>query len=468
MSKEKLKFAEPHLLTGLSEDAPILVALSGGADSSALLHLLVEYGKKTGSKIVAAHLNHGIRGEEYAFEADRDENFCRALCESFGIELFIKKLDIPALSQESHRSVETEAREARYAFFTEIMREKNIKILATAHNADDNLETQLFNLCRGCGTEGLVGIPETRRLDEVTGGVVIRPILKAEKRDIISYCKQNGIRYVTDSTNLETDYTRNGIRHKVIPALSEIFPSAKRNAKRLSLCAAEDSDFILTQAREYLCSHKVLYAKELTRLHPSLLKRVLKIAYGKVSRATLEAVHLEALISLIASKKNGSAISLPDKKQATIIDGILCFGDEQREHPKTLEPYSQWLDFGVNIIENTDFAVALVSMNSSDTPTLDGYALYSSARVKLDEANSLIAKSRTCGAFVTDGGVNKKIKKLMCDKKVPLSDRDTLPLIYSDETVLYVPLCAVGDSVKARSGHRHNTTIYVYKKHPEE
>ena len=302
-------FKEPHKISGREPSAPILVALSGGADSSALLHLLCDYAKNTGCKIVAAHLNHCIRGEEYSNEADRDEAFCHALCEKLGVALFVKRVDIPALSCASGKSLETEARDARYAFFNEIMTSEGIDLLATAHNADDNLETQLFNLCRGCGIEGLVGIPETRNLGSDKKKTVIRPILAAEKSEIIEYCTNNGIQYVTDSTNLVDDCTRNAIRLRVIPELDSIFHSARRSSQRLSANAAEDSDYINQTAKAFLDSHpEPILACELLSLHPSPRKRVLSLMFAHVSDATLESVHISALCSLLENKKNGAFI----------------------------------------------------------------------------------------------------------------------------------------------------------------
>ena len=116
-------FKEPSYLSGYTEDSPILLGLSGGADSSALLHMLCEFSKGSNAPIFAAHVNHGIRTEEYDNEADRDEEFCHKLCSSLGVKLFVKRLDIPKMAAESGRGVEAEAREARYAFFSEIMQE---------------------------------------------------------------------------------------------------------------------------------------------------------------------------------------------------------------------------------------------------------------------------------------------------------------------------------------------------------
>ena len=160
------EFTPPHLISGRPESASILVGFSGGADSSALLRMLYEYSRESGAQIYAAHINHGIRGEE----ADRDEQFCRETCDTLGIKLFVLRADLPAISRERGESLETAARNVRYEYFDSIMTEHGIELLATAHNANDNLETMLFNLCRGTSLSGMCGIPETRPCG---GGTVI-------------------------------------------------------------------------------------------------------------------------------------------------------------------------------------------------------------------------------------------------------------------------------------------------------
>ncbi len=459
MSVSKNLFKDPSHLSGYGEDSPILLGLSGGADSSLLLHLLCDWASAAGATVFAAHLNHGIRTEEYGGEADRDESFCRELCTKLGVKLFVKRLDIPKMAAESGRSLETEAREARYGFFAEIMRENNIKILATAHNADDNLETQIYNLARGCGIDGLVGIPEARPLESVEGGIVIRPLLAAEKRDVLAYCKEHSIPYITDSTNCEDDYTRNAIRHRVIPVLEELFPQIKRSTQRLSRSASEDSDHILSEAKRIIekCGDRVP-VRVLSELHPSVAKRVIRLMFELVSDATLEYVHVASVLSLLDAEKNGAAISLPDRIRACVVDGYLCFENDTAEATDTIQ-YSMRLQSGFNKIGGTRFAVLL----SEGEPQKEarGYSLYASARVTATLSDSLYARNRQAGMTVCDGGINKKIKKLMCDKKVPLHDRDTLPLVFSDDQIIYAPLCAISDKARTRGGEKAlNIGIY--------
>jgi len=455
MSQKKF-FKDPALLSGYEKESPILLGLSGGADSSALLHLLCDWAKGSGATVYAAHVNHGIRKEGYGNEADRDEQFCRELCASLGVEVFVSQVDIPKMAEESGRSIEEEAREARYSFFSEIMREKNIKILATAHNADDNLETQIYNMARGCGIDGLVGIPEMRKLETVDEGIVVRPILAAQKREILEYCKVNSVPYVTDSTNNEEEYTRNAIRHKVMPILREMFPHFNRSSQRLSATAGEDSDFILSVARKTVNEYgEKIPTKILSGLHPSVAKRVIKLMFEQVSSATLEYVHVLSVMSLLDTDKNGSTVSLPDRICAKIIDGELCFCPDLKE-TKKVPAYCVKLEFGFTQITNTRFAVLISDREPSKT--MGDYSLYATAKADGNLPTPLYAKNRQSGMTITDGGINKKIKKLMCDKKVPLCDRDTIPLISSEKEILYAPLCALCDSVKPSIKYK---TVYI-------
>ena len=180
------EFKAPPILSGLDANTPILVGFSGGADSSALLLMLKAYSEQSGAKIYAAHVNHGIRGKE----ADRDETFCKEFAKSLDIEFFSIKLNVPAIAKKSGESIESAARRVRYEFFNKIMLESSIPILATAHNADDNLETVIFNLTRGAGLSGLCGIPDSRPTEN---GIVIRPILTMEKRDIVAFCEKHRV-----------------------------------------------------------------------------------------------------------------------------------------------------------------------------------------------------------------------------------------------------------------------------------
>ena len=198
------------------EKGRILVALSGGGDSVCLLSVL----KELGADICAFHLNHGIRGEE----ADRDQAFCRDLCNELGITFYTKNADIPAISKECGKGIEETARAVRYQLLNEIADASESRYIATAHNGDDNAETVIFNLVRGCSSDGLCGIPAVR-------GSIIRPLLNSTRAEIDAYLEERQIQYVTDSTNSDESYTRNKIRNDLIPKI-ENKPEVAKEIKK--------------------------------------------------------------------------------------------------------------------------------------------------------------------------------------------------------------------------------------------
>ena len=188
----------------------VIVALSGGADSVALLHIL----ERMGCDLEAVHCNFHLRGEESL----RDENFVRALCERMGVKLRVVHFDTTAYAAMKKISIEMAARELRYDFFESVRVESNAAAIAVAHHRDDVAETMLLNLMRGTGIRGLHGI-------KAKNGYIIRPLLACSKQQIVEYLQRAGESFVTDSTNLENDYTRNKIRLEIIPLMREINPS---------------------------------------------------------------------------------------------------------------------------------------------------------------------------------------------------------------------------------------------------
>lgn len=192
----------------LDEKDTVVCGLSGGADSVALLLSMYELREKLDITVEAVHVNHCLRGEE----SDRDEEFCRELCQKLGISFNAVSCDVMRLAEQSGMSVEEAARSMRYDVFEKVSCGKKI---ATAHNANDNLETVILNLSRGTGIKGLAGIPTVR-------GNIIRPLLTVTRAEIEEFLRSKSQSYVTDSTNLSDDYTRNKIRHRIVPLLADL------------------------------------------------------------------------------------------------------------------------------------------------------------------------------------------------------------------------------------------------------
>ncbi|WP_291528329.1 tRNA lysidine(34) synthetase TilS [Bacteroides sp. UBA939] len=195
----------------------ILVALSGGADSVALLCLLLDMGYNC----EAVHCNFHLRGDE----SDRDEMFVRELCFQREIPLHVRHFQTTEEAAKQHISIEMAARELRYAWFEEIRQEQHADVIAVAHHKDDSAETFLLNLIRGTGINGLLGI-------RPKNGYIVRPLLCLDRKDIMEYLQETGQTYVTDSTNLHDEYTRNKIRLNLLPLMQEINPSVKKSILR--------------------------------------------------------------------------------------------------------------------------------------------------------------------------------------------------------------------------------------------
>ncbi|MGE5846721.1 MAG: tRNA lysidine(34) synthetase TilS [Ignavibacteria bacterium] len=208
LEQKVLKFIDEKNLIGKNDK--ILVGLSGGPDSVLLLHILMKYSKKFRIKLGAIHINHMLRGNE----ADSDEQFCRDLAGRLNIDFFSVRKNAVQFAKKYKQSLEEAGRKIRYDIFESYRKKYNYDKIATAHNCSDNAETVLLNLIKGTGMKGISGIPERR-------DNIIRPVLVLTKEEILEYLKKENIPYRTDMTNLNTDYDRNFIRHKIIPEIKK-------------------------------------------------------------------------------------------------------------------------------------------------------------------------------------------------------------------------------------------------------
>ena len=253
-----------RFLSLLRPGAEVVVALSGGADSVCLCHRLLTLRERRFS-LRAAHLNHGLRGEE----SDGDEAFVRGLCARWGIPLLVKRLEPGSLAAQRGRSLEEAGRQARYAWFDQLLAEDSRRVLATAHTASDQGETLLFFMARGSSLAGLGGIPFQR-------GRIYRPLLDVTGREVRDYCARHGLEYREDSSNRSLDYTRNQLRHQVMPVLRTINPKADSAMARLAADCREDEDCLNQLARRALedaRQQQGYSTRILAGLHPALQRR---------------------------------------------------------------------------------------------------------------------------------------------------------------------------------------------------
>ena len=257
----------PWELAGADPKTPVLLALSGGADSRFLLDRLAKGSRRYGFSLLLAHVNHGIRGAN----ADRDAEFCRALAEQYDLPIEVLSVNVPSLAKAHGRGIEEEAREVRYAFFEKLMREKSIPLLATAHQADDLLETMLFRIARGTGTAGLCSILPARPF---ANGSVTRPLLGLSAAEIRKACRAEGLDFTEDETNADPTYARNLIRAQVIPALEKLYAAPQKQAAKLAERVRLDEDYFAGQVAAFWQANtqKELSCGALAKLHPAIPK----------------------------------------------------------------------------------------------------------------------------------------------------------------------------------------------------
>lgn len=433
----------------LVPDANVAIALSGGADSVCLFYILAEWAKKTPFSLTALHLNHGIRGEE----ADRDEDFCRKLCEYLGVPFVCKHADVPAQAKCTGKSLEEAARDARYTFFAEVMAEKEITVLATAHHADDNAETLLLRLIRGTSLDGLCGISAERPFGN---GVLIRPLLDAPKEFILYFCEKNRIAYVTDSTNECTDYPRNRIRSEIIPQILKINPSFQRTAQREAELFALDSEYLYKEAEKLTelawISPFERDANVLTEAPAAIVLRVIRelcISCG----AKPEQQHLMTALDML-SEKEDSSVSLPGKKRLVLFGGVLSVEDDERERATAL-PYEFAAGIGETVFSSNDGRVKITvriereeDTSLASKPCVEVFPSVNDRACVLETqrtlsfdfgSENLTVRNRRVGDRLDFGKISKSVRRVMSEAKVPEKIRDLLPCVIDESGVAWVP-----------------------------
>ncbi len=314
----------------LSPGDGVLVGVSGGPDSMALLYLLLDIRKEYGVTLKIAHLNHGFRQE-----AAQEAEFVTNIASSSGLEAVLKKIDVPAIKEREGLSAQETARDVRYAFFEETARKTGSNKVALAHTADDQAETVLMRLLRGAGPLGLSGIPPVRDMSgvpgtEITGQqvTIIRPLIDCSRKEIEGYISGKNIPFVTDSSNLKMDYLRNRVRMELIPFLEGYNPNIKDTMVRTAELAGMDNQFLDMEAEKAfaICqkgtapgfvpasAEITLAFKTLKSLHPAISARVIRktisAVKGDLKRISFQ--HISNILSLIDSGEGRWSLHLPD------------------------------------------------------------------------------------------------------------------------------------------------------------
>lgn len=393
----------------LENTKSVAVGVSGGADSVCLLHFLTSIRDEYDIIIKAVHVNHNIRGEE----ALRDEAYVRSLCKKLSVELTVFNKDIPSLSKKMKMSEEECGRYVRYECFKSM----NCDKIAVAHTLSDSVETTLFNLCRGSSLKGVCGISPVR-------DNIIRPLIELTREQVEIYCRENSLQYVTDSTNLQDIYTRNSIRHNVVPNLRKINPSFEKAFMRFFESANEDNNCLSSLADELIEKSELADGYDINVLSSSS-DAVLKRAVVKIIKPYLdkdiENRHILLCIKIIREKKGAVELS---KNLHICADSDKIFFHRQQEQCNESKSWTAKAKIGENITAGGTFVLRICDIKDSVLPKhmlLDAKVL----------GDGLVFRSRQSGDTLKDKrrGNTKTLKKLFTELKIPKEKRNEIAVL---------------------------------------
>lgn len=403
-------------------DTPVVAGFSGGADSMALVHAL----HRSGQRVIAAHVHHGLRGDE----ADRDEAAVRQFCNAHGIALEVLHADVRARARELGIGVEACGRAVRYDFFAALAARFGAKI-ATAHTLSDVCETVLLHLARGTGLQGLCGIPPVR-------GEIIRPLIDVTRAEVEAYCTHYALPFVTDSTNLQTCYARNRVRLQVVPALREVNPAFEEAVQRLTQQCREDAAYLQAQAQAALAAAEINggYSTEAFVQMPRAVRaRAMQLAIKRVVDFVPSAAQTEQMHHVV--EHGSGTVALFGQVRFCVERTLLRILTEQPEQiawefavncGKTVLPDGRTIVLEHKILTNSENDInfqKILFHNSLDYGTI---------------SHNTTFRNRRAGDFFRPAGrgVTKSLKKLLNEAGIPPSQRDALALLADGSRVLWL------------------------------
>ena len=402
----------------------VVCAVSGGADSVALLFALYLLSQEFNIVLSAAHFNHNLRGDE----SDRDEMFVRQLCDRLDVPLYVGAGPVVV----GKKGLEAAARDARYRFFNTLSGK-----IATAHTADDNAETVLMHLIRGTGLKGLGGISPVN-------GNLIRPMLTITRREVLNFLQEYKLSYVTDSSN-ETDcFTRNRLRHHVIPLLRQENPAVSENLSAMALRLRDDED-LLSQLTADITATDIPALKQL----PGAIRRRWIVSFLQQNcMKEPEAIHVDMVERLIFSDRPSARLNLPDDLQISRqYDRLVC-----NRYLPPIKPIELTCPCEV-LMEEIGVWISCAPANLQLNEAF-GFTVMTKGK--------LYVRCREAGDTMRLPGGTKSLKKLFIDRKIPASQRPGIPVVVDDIGVLGV--YGIGVNLDRLSSESGATEIRFFKK----
>lgn len=441
----------------ISSNERVLTAISGGADSVALLHVL----KGLGYNVCAAHINHMIRGEE----ALRDECFVVDLCRELDIPLLVYKKNCPEYAADHKLSLEEAARILRYEALESARLAFDCQKIATAHTQSDNIETMLMRLIRGSSSYGLRGI-------DIKRGHIIRPLLHLSREDIESYVQKHNLSYVTDGTNKDMAYLRNRVRHMLLPELAASYnPNIRASLARLSKSLKTDADYFAAEVRKHYTEFvtafndgdgAIISADAAKRLHPAILERLIRYCVEVVADSDKDFDHVHTMmVKELFDKTSGKKVHLTKGLTAANSFGDIAI---YKEKP----PISAEIPLGpgdfIQAGETDDF-ISLSSEPLTKPPNLKENFIKACAGVFICDKmyDGAIIRGRKDGDLINKPcGRTVKLKDFLIERRVPVYMRDNIYVVACGSTVFMVlsPIDYAAPPSKSAGGAKIYVTLW--------
>ena len=418
----------------IKKNSTVIAGVSGGVDSMVMLKCLIEYRKESKINLIATHLNHQLRDQA----ADLDEATVRNFCQENDCEFVSKKVNIKEIAKKRHISLEMAGRDMRYQFFKEVGDKYPNSLIATAHTADDQVETVLYRILKGTGINGLKGIRVKREN-------IIRPLLFARKRDVYSYAKEHHIPYREDHTNTDTAIPRNFIRQTLLPSIrSEINPSVERSILHLAEIFSDLDQLNKTSAKNALKKCLVRQKSTEIALDISHLKKYLNSVIFEVIRESLNILRsnittidyniMNNIVSLIHSGKTGNIQKISDNISALLNRNELIIrkNDSYNWTEFDITPGQNYsnacFNFSTEVLSISEFKADNKDKNTEfvDIDKIAGSPLFLRSWQKADRIVPL------CSSH------SKKVSNIFVDQKVALHKKEQIPLLISGKSIVWV------------------------------
>lgn len=448
----------------LADRESILVAVSGGPDSTALLAILHRLAATLRIGLTLAHFDHRLRGKS---EAAGDLEYVKSLASRFGLTLVRGGADVRSSANKRGQSIEDAARSLRYAFLAREARRTGASVVATGHTLSDQAETLLLHIARGSGADGLAGMRPRSKWPIGRGPYLARPLLCLTRREIEHYCNDLGLDPRNDDTNQQLTATRNRIRLRVLPELQAVNPRIAEALARLASTSARDADYLDDVARGTLAAlatsdrhHLTLRRDGLRALAPAISTRVIRAAIERVagSGADIEMTHVEAILALVLVDKRPVRLSLPGtvtvQSDSTSIHFLECPPATQARVPEANIAVPGTTTAGAWTIH-----CELVARPATFAPRTPLEA-YLSPRLT---ATKLLLRSRRNGDHLRPLGLGgeKKLQDILVDSKIPVRERDRVPLICDETGILWVAGHCLDERARVLESDRQALRITV-------